>query len=370
MEKLIFNPNQHLHLKPRPFLPQLARSQPAKLFNLSNYTLRVNSISCKHEQHPSFDSSSPVIKTPGTDLTVAENKGSVVPKPQFFGLFSQAFSQKQKAVAAGTVILLSALFVFVVQPVFVSPAFASFQTATKTGPGPLVRSELLSSAWTGFFAGCLHTLSGPDHLAALAPLSIGRSRVESALVGALWGCGHDAGQVIFGLLFLLLKDRLHIEIIRTWGTRVVGFTLLVIGAMGIREASEVPSPCVALENGECDVSVYEASLADPTISKKKKIGFATFATGIIHGLQPDALMMVLPALALPSRLAGAAFLGMFLVGTVIAMGSYTVFIGSCSQALKDRIPRITEKLTWISSMVAIALGLGIIISQFFGFSLY
>ncbi|KVI04074.1 Nickel/cobalt transporter, high-affinity, partial [Cynara cardunculus var. scolymus] len=373
MEKLIYNPNHHIlskHLKPRPFFPHLARFQPTKLFNPSHYTIRVNSISCKHEQNPSFDSSSPVIKTPERDLTFSENKGSVIPKPQFLQQLSQAFSHKQKAAAAGTVILLSALLVFVVQPVFVSPAFASFQTATKTGSGAFARSELLSSAWTGFFAGCLHTLSGPDHLAALAPLSIGRSRVESAMVGALWGCGHDAGQVIFGLLFLLLKDRLHIEIIRTWGTRVVGFTLLVIGAMGIREASEVPTPCVALENGECDVSVYEASIADPTVGKKKKIGFATFATGIIHGLQPDALMMVLPALALPSRMAGAAFLGMFLVGTVIAMGSYTVFIGSCSQALKDRIPRITEKLTWISSLVAIALGLGIIVSQLFGFSLY
>jgi sulfite exporter TauE/SafE len=57
------------------------------------------------------------------------------------------------------------------------------------------------------------------------------------------------------------------------------------------------------------------------------------------------MMMVVPALALPSWVAGAAFLVMFLVGTVVAMGSYTVFIGSCSQALKDRIPRITEKRT-------------------------
>lgn len=283
-----------------------------------------------------------------------------------------------QAVNLGTFIVLSSVIIFLIHPVFASPAFATFQTAAKTrGPAgagaaavgaKLLHTELLSSAWTGFFAGCLHTLSGPDHLAALAPLSIGRSWVESAVVGALWGCGHDAGQVIFGLLFLLLKDRLHIEIIRTWGTRVVGFTLLVIGAMGIREASEVSTPCVALENGECDVTVYE-SLEIPTLGKKK-IGFATFATGIVHGLQPDALMMVLPALALPSRLAGAAFLIMFLLGTVVAMGSYTVFIGSCSQALKDKVPRITEKLTWISSLIAIALGLAIIISQFFGFSLY
>lgn len=280
---------------------------------------------------------------------------------------------KSQVVAAGMVILLSAVFITLVQPIIVSPAFASFPTAASTGGAAaassrLLRSELLNSAWTGFFAGCLHTLSGPDHLAALAPLSIGCTRIESAAVGALWGCGHDAGQLIFGLFFLLLKDRLHIEIIRTWGTRVVGFTLLVIGAMGIREASEVPTPCVALDNGECDVSVYE-SLENPAIGKKK-IGFATFATGIIHGLQPDALMMILPALALPSRVAGAAFLVMFLVGTVVAMGSYTVLIGSCSQALKEKIPRITEKLTWASSLVAIGLGLAILVSQFFGFNLY
>ncbi|CAH2042970.1 unnamed protein product [Thlaspi arvense] len=282
---------------------------------------------------------------------------------------------RTRAVVAGTVVLLSALIMISVHTIVVSPAFATFPNAAKVGAAAAatgaraVHTELLSSAWTGFLAGCLHTLSGPDHLAALAPLSIGRTRMESAVVGALWGCGHDAGQVIFGLLFLLLKDRLHIEVIRTWGTRVVGLTLLVIGAMGIREASEVPTACVALENGKCDVSMHE-TLESPKVGKKKEVGFATFATGIIHGLQPDALMMVLPALALPSRLAGAAFLGMFLLGTVAAMGSYTVFIGSCSQALKDRVPRITEKLTWASSLIAIGLGLAIIISQFFGFSLY
>ncbi|XP_060179603.1 chloroplast protein FOR GROWTH AND FERTILITY 2-like [Lycium barbarum] len=291
--------------------------------------------------------------------------GSGSDKTHFLKQIAEKISHQNKVLSASTIVLLSAVFLMLIHPVIVSPAFASFANAGGPAAAALgsrfVRNELLSSAWTGFFAGCLHTLSGPDHLAALAPLSIGRTRMESAAVGALWGCGHDAGQLIFGLLFLLLKDRLHIEVIRTWGTRVVGFTLLVIGAMGIKEASEVHS-AFALENGE--------GIDIPVIGKKKKVGFATFATGIVHGLQPDALLIILPALALPSRLAGAAFLGMFLVGTVMAMGSYTVFIGSCSQALKDRIPRITEKLTWASSLIAIGLGLAIIISQFLGFSLY
>ncbi|OEL23032.1 hypothetical protein BAE44_0015948 [Dichanthelium oligosanthes] len=281
----------------------------------------------------------------------------------------------KKVTSAAAVTLLSAIILTLVQPSWAPPALAHYHPAAKAGT-TLFKSELLGSAWTGFLAGCLHTLSGPDHLAALAPLSIGRSRVESAVVGALWGCGHDAGQVIFGLLFLGLKDRLHIEVIRTWSTRVVALTLLVIGALGIREASGVPTPCVALDGGECDVNVADHRHHHHPVAetlpggKKKEINFATFATGIVHGLQPDALMMVLPALALPSRVAGAAFLGMFLVGTVVSMGSYTVLIGSCTEALKERVPRITEKLTWAASLVAISMGLAILVSQSFGVTLY
>ncbi|XP_066368930.1 chloroplast protein FOR GROWTH AND FERTILITY 2-like [Miscanthus floridulus] len=274
----------------------------------------------------------------------------------------------QKVTCAAAVALLSAtILTLVVQPSWAPPALAHFHPTAKAGTTTLFKSELLGSAWTGFLAGCLHTLSGPDHLAALAPLSIGRSRVESAAVGALWGCGHDAGQVLFGLLFLGLRDRLHIEVIRTWSTRVVALTLLGIGALGIREASEVPTPCVALDNGG---GHGHHPTMETLPSGKKKVNFATFATGIVHGLQPDALMMILPALALPSRVAGAAFLGMFLVGTVVSMGSYTVFIGSCTEALKDRVPRITEKLTWAASLLAISMGLAILVSQSFGITLY
>lgn len=367
------------HLKRLPHLPRLGRIDPSKLHFPSSTRSEfagLNSFSCRN-QNPILSSSppSPLPISSNTSLSLTDSRDGSAPKPHFLQQIEISPSGERKAKTSWTFMALCVAILVLIQPVFAPSAFASFHSAsTNGGPsaatfgGGFFRSELLSSAWTGFFAGCLHTLSGPDHLAALAPLSIGRTRMESAAVGALWGCGHDAGQVIFGLIFLLLKDRLHIEIIRTWGTRVVGITLLVIGALGIREASEVPTPCVALDNGECDVSIYEA-LENPT-GGKKKIGFATFATGIVHGLQPDALMMILPALALPSRVAGAAFLVMFLVGTVVAMGSYTVFIGSCTQALKERVPRITEKLTWAASSIAIALGFAILISQYFGFSLY
>lgn len=287
----------------------------------------------------------------------------------------------QKVASAAGVALVAALVVAAIQPSSMVPAALASalhghghsHSAAVTAGRSIFKSEFLGSAWTGFLAGCLHTLSGPDHLAALAPLSIGRSPVESAAVGALWGCGHDAGQVMFGLLFLGLKDRLHIEVLRTWGTRVVGLTLMVIGAIGIREATQA-APCVAaaLDGAGAHHHGHD-SLEKALMSgggKKKEISFATFATGIVHGLQPDALMIILPALAMPSRAAGAAFLGMFLVGTVMSMASYTVLIGTCTEALRERVPRITEKLTWAASLVAISMGIAIIVSESFGVSLY
>ena len=39
-------------------------------------------------------------------------------------------------------------------------------------------------------------------------------------------------------------------------------------------------------------------------------------------------MQVIPALALPTRLAAGAYMAMFVVGTMAAMGGYTAVIGA------------------------------------------
>lgn len=43
--------------------------------------------------------------------------------------------------------------------------------------------------------------------------------------------------------------------------------------------------------------------------------------------QPDALFVIIPALTLPTQLAAASYISMFVVGTVAAMGGYTAVIG-------------------------------------------
>jgi len=58
---------------------------------------------------------------------------------------------------------------------------------------------MLAATLAGLAAGLIHVLSGPDHLAAVAPLAGGRGRAWRA--GFLWGLGHSDIAIIKGQSF-------------------------------------------------------------------------------------------------------------------------------------------------------------------------
>ncbi|KAJ6986308.1 hypothetical protein NC653_024024 [Populus alba x Populus x berolinensis] len=195
-----------------------------------------------------------------------------------------------------------------------------------------------------------NTCHGPDHLAAYGfhSQSVRDPVMEQCCCWSSLGvCGHDARS-------------------ETCGHKSGRFlTLLVIGAYGLfKEGIRSPqTPCVCLRKmDECD-------------GRRKRLVLLLLATGIVPRTTTRCVGLIGVALplAFPSRVAGALqFLIMFLFGTVIAMGSYTVFIGSCSEHIKDRVPIITDVNSHgFSSLIAIALGPVVLsISQLFGFSLY
>lgn len=256
--------------------------------------------------------------------------------------------------------------------------FASLSLAAVRGVSAEAVAAAVRSAWAGLAAGCLHTLAGADHLAALTPLTIGRSHLRASLLGALWGFGHSTGQLILGLLMVVLKDRFTalVPALSKWGGTTVGLTLLAIGALGVYEAffehhdeaaepadadavSAVQSPAQAFSAG---VEVHSSGGALAMRQDKRGFGIATFATGIVYGLQPDALFVIVPALALPTKLAAVAYILMFVLGTVAAMGAYTGIIGATSAAIKKTNSGLNRKLSGAAAFAAIAIGIGVLAS--------
>lgn len=217
--------------------------------------------------------------------------------------------------------------------------------------GPTGISSTLSAAIAGSFAGVLHTLSGPDHLAALAPLALRAKRRASAFrTGAFWGLAHVVGQLLLGFLLLVVS---RISFIRgmcsSWGladigeqlaTFALGFVLIAIGALGLKEAQD-------WKDGAEEEHHNDGS-------------FATFITGAVSGMQPDALLFCLPALALPSKQAAVSFLIFFGAGTLAAMGGYTVALRAACSSLGSQA---VKRVSLIASMVAITFGVIVVASS-------
>merc|ERR1719274_39236 len=103
--------------------------------------------------------------------------------------------------------------------------------------------------------------------------------------------------------------------------------------------------------------------------QKGKI-LSKFSTGFLHGLSPDAIFPILPAVTMAARGQAIAFVFFFLLGTVGSMASYTAFIGVGSSALAQKSPDITRKISMGSSFLAVGLGITLLVSAAFGVDVF
>ena len=190
--------------------------------------------------------------------------------------------------------------------------------------------------FAAFIAGFVHVLSGPDHLAAIAPYAVEGKR-RAWRTGVRWGLGHAAGALGIGLLFLLLRDAFPVEVVSAWGERLVGVVLVGIGLWGIRAA------LVRASRRHADGSHVH--------------GHKAFAVGTLHGLAGSAhLLGILPAFALPSDLAAGTYLFLFGTGSIAAMGTFALLVGWMAGRPGASSPRAQGALLGLSSVVAVAVG--------------
>jgi hypothetical protein len=185
----------------------------------------------------------------------------------------------------------------------------------------------------GFAAGLLHVFSGPDHLAAVAPLASDRERGQW-LTGLQWGVGHTLGVLLIATLLLLVKEQLPLEAISAYSERIVGASLIVIGGWGLRRAWVL----------RCSSAQVHSHAG------------ASFSMGTIHGLAGSShLFGVLPALAFPSRLSSMLYLAGFGLGAIAGMTAFSTMVGLVSSRLSRR-SRSYSGLLYATSAMALVVG--------------
>jgi hypothetical protein len=178
---------------------------------------------------------------------------------------------------------------------------------------------------TGAAAGLFHVLSGPDHLAAVAPLAVDE-RKRGWIAGCTWGIGHASGVVVVAVIAVLLREMLpSIDVISAWGERVVGAALIGIGVWALRRSVRIErSPH---SHGRVSHDHLHVQTGPAWVQRLGHV-HASFCMGVLHGIAGTSHFFgVLPALALPSGSAALTYIAAFGIGTVAAMTAFAAAVG-------------------------------------------
>ena len=248
---------------------------------------------------------------------------------------------------------------FAATSMMIRPSLPNFRTTIAFLESPIIISVAKSSLKRyvnpiisgGLLSGSLHAITGPDHLAALLPPSVGQRWWHGMRIGAIWGLGHGISATFLGLCAFLLKDRISSQFnflhrISGFADIAVGLSLFLIGLIGIKEAAE-------LKNVTPSENETDESLTAP------KSSAAIFANGILHGFSWDGAPSLAPALAMTSMKSCLSFFLSYCLGTITAMSVVAGGVGEGSVRLGKIVnnPDLPRKLSMASSLLAVVIGL-------------
>lgn len=206
---------------------------------------------------------------------------------------------------------------------------------------------------TGALAGAFHVLSGPDHLAAVAPLAA-LDRKRGWVAGWTWGMGHASGVVAVAAIAVIFRESLPpVEAVSAWSERLVGGALVALGLWGLRQSTRLRSSAHAHRGVVHDHLHVQRG---PQWARRLGHAHASFYLGVLHGLAGSSHFFgVLPALALPTRASALLYIAAFGVGTVAAMSAFAAVVGYTG-ARASRVHGTPRALLATTAAAAIVVG--------------
>lgn len=191
----------------------------------------------------------------------------------------------------------------------------------------------------GLIAGFVHALSGPDHVAAIAPIAADCRR-RAWVIGLRWGIGHSIGAIIIGLSALFLKNFLHIDIFSSFSEKIVGLMLIGIGLWGYKKACSIhihDHQHAHDDSGHSHIHAHSLLMESHSDKPAHAHTHTALAVGALHGLAGGThIFGILPALAMPSTMDAVFYLIFFGAGTVAAMTGFASVMSIAAKKLSAK----------------------------------
>ncbi len=164
----------------------------------------------------------------------------------------------------------------------------------------------------------------------------------------MWGLGHGISATLLGFAVFFLKDKIggmfsFVEKITNLAESAVGLSLVAIGLLGVKESLETDHEDDHTAASEQKATSYQA----------------IFANGLLHGFSWDGAPSIAPAIAMKSWKAAGLFFGAYSVGAMITMSIAAGSIAWLSSRMGQlsNNPQLPKKLSLISSLIAVGIGL-------------
>ncbi len=210
----------------------------------------------------------------------------------------------------------------------------------------------------GILAGSVHSLSGPDHLGAVAPLSV-ENRKSAWKIGFSWGLGHSSGVVLIALLIILLRETAIPKVLSDYSEWLVGVVLIAIGIRGF--LTVFPLRLHAHKHAHDSKEHSHAHLHPLPLRPHNRFlhshTHAIYAVGILHGVSGGShFIAVIPALALPTTQGSIAYISGYILGTIIAMICFSSALGALSAKLSLKSIPVFKGLMLTTALAALVVG--------------
>ncbi len=215
----------------------------------------------------------------------------------------------------------------------------------------------------GTLASMLHVISGPDHLAAVTPLVI-ESKKKAWKIGLSWGLGHLIGMLIIGVLFLVFKEYIPVDLISEYSEQLVAFVLIGVGIWAFYRIFNEPKndkhPHIHSDN-EPYVHIHKHEHDNHQHTHEKEVRqnlISSFGIGFLHGLAGVAhFLLLLPALSFKTNFEGVQYVSGFAIGTVVAMSAYALIVGKIATYSKQEHNAVFFKgIRFAGGLFAILIG--------------
>lgn len=223
----------------------------------------------------------------------------------------------------------------------------------------------------GFIAAMAHVLSGPDHLAAVAPLAL-NTKFRPWMIGMSWGIGHLLGMLAIGILFFFFRELIPIDFISANSEKIVGFLLIAIGIWSLlrlvkhnwrRKHSHIHTHI----DEEGNAVIHHHGHNHQHAAKHEHVHhdlarqtyWAAMSIGIIHGFAGFShIFNLLPTLAFPNRIDAAMYLTGFGAGTIFSMVLFSFILGLVAHVTSQKKKEVIYKsINALAGFVAIFVGI-------------